>query len=276
MPKTKPFFSIIIPALNEEKYLPHLLEDLANQTFTDFEVIVVDGNSDDQTVTKAKAFKAKLPSLTILTSPKRHVCVQRNLGAKSAKADILIFSDADNRFPPYFLQGIKYRCELEKVDILSPLIAPDINTPQNKMIASAINLFLDLQMSVNPHFLLEACVVIRKECFNTLKGFDESTNYGEGTVFMDRAMKYGYLATIIKDPTYTYSFRRLKKFGTAKTINNVIKLQLIDLFALDQEKTKLSNLYPMLGGNAYHHEYKIQKNKISKFLKNIAKILKDF
>ena len=50
---TKSFFSIIIPALNEAKYLPHLLDDLSDQTFQDFEVIIVDGNSNDQTVAKA-------------------------------------------------------------------------------------------------------------------------------------------------------------------------------------------------------------------------------
>ena len=54
----KPFFSIIIPTLNEEKYLPHLLADLAKQTFQDFEVIVIDGQSTDQTVPKTKLFKS--------------------------------------------------------------------------------------------------------------------------------------------------------------------------------------------------------------------------
>ncbi|MFH1244651.1 MAG: glycosyltransferase, partial [bacterium] len=56
MATKKPFFSLIIPALNEAKYLPLLLDDLSKQTFLDFEVIVVDGNSDDQTVAKAKSF----------------------------------------------------------------------------------------------------------------------------------------------------------------------------------------------------------------------------
>ena len=41
--------SIIIPAFNEEKYLPKLLITLSKQTFTNFEVIVVDGNSEDKT-----------------------------------------------------------------------------------------------------------------------------------------------------------------------------------------------------------------------------------
>jgi len=53
----KPFFSIVIPTLNEEKCLPRLLDDLTQQKEKDFEVIVIDGRSDDQTVKKAKNLK---------------------------------------------------------------------------------------------------------------------------------------------------------------------------------------------------------------------------
>jgi len=41
--------SIIIPTLNEEKFLPHLLKSLKDQTFKDFEIIVADNNSTDIT-----------------------------------------------------------------------------------------------------------------------------------------------------------------------------------------------------------------------------------
>ena len=49
--------SIIIPTLNEEKYIGKLLECLVNQTYTDFEVIVVDGGSKDKTINKVRDLK---------------------------------------------------------------------------------------------------------------------------------------------------------------------------------------------------------------------------
>ena len=52
-------FSIIIPTLNEERNLPNLLKELSEQTFNDFELIVVDGLSDDKTLVKANSFKDK-------------------------------------------------------------------------------------------------------------------------------------------------------------------------------------------------------------------------
>jgi glycosyltransferase involved in cell wall biosynthesis len=270
----KPYFSIIIPALNEAKYLPHLLEDLSQQTLQDFEVIIVDGRSDDQTVAKAKSFTKLLPSLQILTSPIRHVCTQRNRGATVAQAETFIFMDADNRIEPWFLQGVRYRVESETADILSPFIQPDDDTKSSKTIANALNVFLDIQMSLKPRYLMEACIIVSQECFKAVGGFDESINYAEGTVFLEKAISLNYSATILKDPVYTVSFRRIKKYGAAKFISNNLSLQLMDLLGIDQKHIQVGKIYPMLGGSIYDTRYKIKKTKISKFLKSITKLIK--
>lgn len=268
----KPFFSIIIPTLNETKYLPHLLNDLSNQTFKEFEVIVVDGKSDDQTVAKAKAFKDKIPLLSILTSSKRHVCTQRNLGAKSAKAEILIFSDADNRLPPYFLQGVKYRLESSDSNILSFWLKPDISTPQNDTIALAINTFLELQSIKKPKYLFEALIVIDKKCFSSVGGFTESVDYAEGKNVIKSATSRGYLYTVFRDPNYTTSFRRFRKFGLLKMAGNVAKMELSELLGPGFHSNQAKKLYPMIGGTLFT---KPKKTK-NKFIRNIQKILKDF
>src|SRR3989339_410684 len=214
----KPFFSIIIPSLNEAKYLPKLLGDLTAQTFHDFEVIVVDGQSDDQTVSKAQSFIKSLPHLTILTSPTRHVCVQRNQGAKHAKADVLIFMDADNRLPPYFLQGIKYHLESESVDICTVWSKPDKSNPTNDIISLGINLGLEIQNNISPRFILESMIIIPAKSFNKIGGFNTTTNYAEGISFISQANKAGLSFTIFRDPTYQYSFRRFRKFGMLHTL----------------------------------------------------------
>jgi len=86
--------SIIIPTLNEEKYLPKLLESIVQQNFNgDLEVIIVDGKSIDRTVELAKNY-AKQLELTIL-SRQPDVGAQRNIGARRAMHDNLLFIDAD-------------------------------------------------------------------------------------------------------------------------------------------------------------------------------------
>ena len=84
--------SIVIPTFNEEKFLPHLLKSLKEQTFKDFEIIVADNNSTDATRSVAinvgaKVVKGGLPARG------------RNNGAKVARGEWLLFLDADVILP---------------------------------------------------------------------------------------------------------------------------------------------------------------------------------
>lgn len=262
----KPFFSIIIPTLNEAKYLPNLLNNLNQQTFKDFEVIVVDGLSDDKTIELAKTFANKLPKLTILSSPRRHVCTQRNLGAKHATGEVLIFSDADNQLDSSFLLGLKYRWEISSADILSCWFRPDISSPQNDSIALALNMFMEIQNNVKPTYLIEGLIAINKSCFNIIGGFDESINFAEGKYLIRSINDLGYRYKIVKDPTYVMSFRRYRKFGILGLAGRTAKLELSSLF---NSKIDPKQLYPMTGGTIFKN-----KKTQSKFQKNIAKLLK--
>ena len=110
-----PYFSLIIPCLNEQKVLPLLLSDINKQIFSDFEIIVVDGKSEDKT----KEIALKNPKTTLIISDKRNVSHQRNLGAKNANGKYLVFFDADTRINDYFLSGLAYRVQMCKPDMFS-------------------------------------------------------------------------------------------------------------------------------------------------------------
>ena len=83
--------SVIIPALNEEKYILHSLEGLKKQSFKDFEVIVCDGNSTDRTREIAKKYAM------VVIEKRKGMAAGRNGGARVAKGDILVFLDADTK-----------------------------------------------------------------------------------------------------------------------------------------------------------------------------------
>lgn len=221
---------------------------------------------------KAKALASSLPKLTVLNSPRRHVCTQRNLGAKHARADIFIFMDADNRLPTYFLQGVKYRLESDTVDIASFWMKPDKSTSSTELISLGINLGTEIQNSLKPRFMLEAMIVVYRSVFFKIGGFDESVNYAEGVDFISHANMYRSRIKTFRDPTYSYSFRRFRKFGNLKILRNTAKLGISQLFDQDYKNVKASSLYPMLGGNYFTRPRKAK----SQFLRNIAKLLKDF
>lgn len=254
----RPALSIIIPVLNEEKYLPTLLTDLSRQTYTDFEVIIVDGRSDDRTVEKAGLFDHRLPKLTILESDIRHVCHQRNQGAAAATSDLVLFMDADNRLPTHFLQGLKYRIDLTNPDIFTTWIAAEDNTSNSLAIATTINLYFDLQKGTDNPPTIEAMLGFKKSLFLKLKGFDHKLVINEGNDIVKKAVKKGYRFELFKDPTYIFSLRRLRKQGTIRLIGNVAQLEIARLLGTKMSNHKIGKLYPMKGGKLYDQEKESQ------------------
>ncbi|WP_046176597.1 glycosyltransferase family 2 protein [Domibacillus indicus] len=103
-----PFLSIIIPARNEEGRISPLLQSLQEQRFRQFEILVVDDDSSDNTAAVAESYGAKV--LQNAGAGKSSACWQ---GAKQAKGSWLLFIDADTRFTSvdglrnllYFYQG---------------------------------------------------------------------------------------------------------------------------------------------------------------------------
>lgn len=121
---------------------------MSRQTFDNFEVIVVDGKSEDKTVKKAKGFKKDFKKFKLISSQKRSASHQRNLGSKKAESEWLIFMDTDNRIPKYFLQGIRYKTEELSPDLLSTWIDPDSSKGKDIATATLANLYIEMQKKI--------------------------------------------------------------------------------------------------------------------------------
>jgi peptidoglycan/xylan/chitin deacetylase (PgdA/CDA1 family) len=88
--------SVVIPALNEERFLPECLESLTKQDYKgEYEIIVVDNGSTDNTANIARNFGAKVVSC----SEKKGVSYVRQVGADAACGDIIAQADADTVYP---------------------------------------------------------------------------------------------------------------------------------------------------------------------------------
>ncbi|MGL5196776.1 MAG: glycosyltransferase family 2 protein [Chroococcales cyanobacterium] len=89
-----PEISIIIPAYNAESTLVETIESVLQQTFTDFEILVINDGSQDCTQTLAEAIPD--PRVQVLTYPNGGVCAARNRGISRAKGKYIAFLDADD------------------------------------------------------------------------------------------------------------------------------------------------------------------------------------
>jgi len=98
-----PFFSIIIPVYNRARRLPYVLESLKKQTFQDFETIIVDDASTDDSYQVALDFD--LQNKIVLRNEKNSErCVTRNKGIDVAHGEYICFLDSDDYHLPNHLQ----------------------------------------------------------------------------------------------------------------------------------------------------------------------------
>ena len=124
--------SIIIPTYNEEKNIEACLESLFKQLYRDFEIIVVDDGSSDKTLEVLSKFQITKDKIQILKQNHLGAGAARNLGAKKAKGEILVFVDADMVFDSDFLN-----------DLIKPIIGGEtIGTfSKNEMLANKNNVW---------------------------------------------------------------------------------------------------------------------------------------
>ena len=88
--------SIIVPVYNGEKYLEQCLESLINQTYTDIEIICINGNSTDKSLIILQEYAKKDGRIKVITKENEGVSLSRNVGISKAEGKYLLFVDADD------------------------------------------------------------------------------------------------------------------------------------------------------------------------------------
>jgi glycosyltransferase involved in cell wall biosynthesis len=198
-----PFLSIIIPALNEEKFIPKLLTDIKKQKYKNFEVIVIDGDSDDKTRQVAESY-AEYYTITVVNAKRRNLSFQRNLGGEIAKGEYLVFIDADSRIRPSFTYNLHNEIHKSKYLILLPTIVPDKGSQTDKVWFALINFLTEMSQSVGKPAPSIGCMVFQKGFFDFLGGYQVNNNQDKKTFFPEdhdiilRARKSGVIGKCMK------------------------------------------------------------------------------
>jgi len=203
-----PELSCIIITLNEEKYLPRLLNSLKKQTFKDFEVIVADANSKDKTRQVALKYGCKI-------APGGKQSFARNSGAKIAKGKYLLFLDADGMIKNKdFLKLNLEEIKKSKAGVASTYVKPLSRKAIDKILYGIYNLWVKGIKKISPHGT-GACILIKKSVFEKVNGFDEKVVFAEDHELLKRAKKHKFIILPVEIHTST---RRLEKEGRPKII----------------------------------------------------------
>lgn len=243
------FFSIVVPTLNEERYLPRLLTSLVKQRYKDFEVIICDGKSNDKTIAITKRFLRKLPNLKIVVSSKKSPSFQRNLGAKYAKGKYIVFFDADVCAPPEYLVGIHDEIVKRRFPpIMTTWLIEDRISSRGTIVVGMTNILLELAKIAGKPSAPGFNIIVKRSVFHKIHGFDDRVVMSEDYDFTLRAYEKGYGLTILKEPRLLISLRRLRTEGTFQLIYKFTHANL--RFLLKGPITTQIFAYPM-GGHVH-------------------------
>lgn len=264
-----PFFSIIIPTLNEEHFVPNLLQDLEKQKEKNFEVIVVDSSSHDKTRETVLRF-TKL-QLRFFENERKNVSIQRNFGVRHSRGSYLIFLDADTRVNPTFTRKLEKTIVKRKGLFFIPKIQSDDPETESKIVIDIINFFFELSQNFNRPFALGAGMIFERNYFITLGGFDEKLSMGEDYDLAIRSFSWGVRAKFLKDIFITYSLRRIRREGKLKSY---YKFFLSNVQYLIRGKIEKGLIEYEMGGHLYNKTHlKKSENNFQDILNRVKKIL---
>jgi len=267
----KPFFTVIIPTLNEEKFVGKLLNDLSKQPLKNFEVIVIDAHSEDKTIHEVKRYKNSLPTLKIISFRERHVAKQRNGAAEKAKGSYIVFLDADARIKSTFLAKLKTYIDKNKGLLFLPKFANDNNDPQMVIAMDVSNAFVELANKLGRPFSTGGSMIVEKHFFYHIGGFPEDVPLSEDHLLVKNAYKHGVSAKFLPTISVQFSLRRFTREGK---LNIFIKYIKSTIYYLVKGKVDKKIIEYEMGGHLYNKKSKKVFFDLMKL--NPQKLLKEF
>ena len=241
--------SIIIPTYNEEEYLPVLLESIKQQDFSDYEIIVADADSKDNTVKIAEEYgcivvEGGMPA------------VGRNNGAKVAKGDYLLFLDSDLKLTEDYLAKVIYEFKMERLGIAITQMKPLSKKTEDKLLHDLANLFMISVEKIKPHGAGCYGIIAKRELHECCGGFNEELTFGEDTEYIERLAKKERFK-VLRNAKIGVSTRRLEEEGLATLAKQYGKSTVNDFLGIRTEASDLN--YGFDHGKEYVSKHKLDK-----------------
>ena len=198
-----PTLSVIVPCYNQAQFLPEALASVQAQTYQDWECIIINDGSPDNTADVAQEWVKKDLRFRYIEKPNGGISSARNEAISAARGELVLPLDADDLIAPSFLDkaveffhkdGVKrvVACQVEFFGVISGIWKPKV---------------ADIEQLVHFNDIV-ASSVYRKSLWQELGGYDENMKLGmEDWDFWLRAAAAGAVFEIIPEPLFKYRRR---------------------------------------------------------------------
>jgi glycosyltransferase involved in cell wall biosynthesis len=102
--KYKPLISVIVPIYNSEKYIKRCIESILDQTYRNFELILIDDGSSDSSYKICYKYAENNHRIKVLKHPNKGVSFTRNVGIQYSRGEYVTFVDSDDWVDPHYLE----------------------------------------------------------------------------------------------------------------------------------------------------------------------------
>ena len=223
-----PYFSIIIPSYNRVHIIERAILGVLEQTFRDFEIVIVDDGSTDNT--KSTIQELNDSRIKYIYQNNAGVCAARNTGAKQAEGEFLIFLDSDDTVEKSWLEDFYHLAILNKDCLFCSMkiVKPD----SREYLVSALDPYKNGKIKGNS---IPGSWAIRKDIFFKVGMFDENVKFGENVELRFRLDKEKLTLGVTDKYNFTY-FESLD--GESKNLKNKI---VSNLYIIKKHSNLFSN-----------------------------------
>lgn len=187
------YFSVIMPAKNREKEIKGAIQSIQNQTFRDWELIVIDDHSTDQTAQIVKDLQDKKIKYYFLESG-TGPGAGRDFGIRKAAAEIIVLADSDDISDPHRLELTLNAFQNHDVDIVYGL-TKRLEIDGRETVRPSHQFNADLLLCYN--YIPQPTVAFKKKCYLDALGYDwslrTSEDYDLWLTFFEKNYKFYFI-----------------------------------------------------------------------------------
>ncbi len=200
--------SIVMPVFNSEKYVEEALKSCFNQTYSNIEIIAVDGNSTDGTMEILKKYSERI---TILNEPKRGIGVAINRGIRSMKGNWFKIMNADDILYPECVEVLL--SEIQKLKNKNVIIHSncDIIDSNGKFVKewlqpnfNALNNFEQNVILLDKNTIINITTLLPKVIFSKYDYYDENIIAEDYELWLRLCLLFGFRAHLLEQKLVKY------------------------------------------------------------------------